>query len=433
MSDAALNRTERAELERLRAQAPDRGGRRGLRWAGSIVLLVLAAVVIAAAAVTVFARSQVLDTDRFVDTMEPLYSDAEVRAAVAARVSNAIDQALDVEALVAEAIDAVQTRGAPEVLDRLAVPLASGVDSFIDEQVHTVVHSEQFTELWREATRGAHVALVGLLTGERDGALRLQGQDLVLDLGPVLAQVKERLVDSGFGLAERIPAMSVTFTVAESEALPKLRTAASLLDAAAWVLPIAGLALLAAGIALAPGRRRGLLIGALCVAAAMLLLSGALTVGRGAYLAGLGDSVQSPQAAANIYDTVTRLLRSGIQTVTVLALITALACWLLGPGAVARGTRRTGVAGRNAAARGLAGSGLTFGAAGGLVHRHRRGIQLLLVVGGLLWIVLWRHPGVPGVVTVALVVAALALIVEVVGRTSVEAERAAGLPGAGPV
>lgn len=366
-------------------------------------------------------RNEVLNTDRFLDTMEPLYADDAVRAAVAFRIGAAIDEQVDVDALVAEAIDAVQTKGAPDVLDRLAVPLASGVESFIDKQIN----ADEFTELWREAMRGAHTAFVSVLTGERDdAALQLKGDELVLDLGPVLAKVKERLVDSGFGLAERIPAISVDFPIAESEAFPKMRTAASLLDAAAWVLPIAGLALLAAGIVVAPDRRRGLLIGALCIAGGMLLLSAALTIGRSAYLAGLGDSVHSPEAAANVYDALTRFLKGTAETITVLALIVALACFLLGPGTIARASRRLGASGRNAAAWGLANAGVTFGAVGAFVERYRRGIELALVLAGLVWIVLWRHPGVSGVITVAIVVAVLALIVEVIGRASVEARGA---------
>ncbi|MFG3340831.1 hypothetical protein [Glycomyces sp. NPDC048151] len=425
MSDAALNESERAELERLRAQVVRTGrGGRAARWAGAVTLLVLAAVVLVLASVTVFARNEVLNTDRFVETMQPLYTDEEVRAAVEYRVGAAIDEAVDTKALVAEALDTLETRGAPDALSRLSGPLASGIDSFIDKQVHTVVYSDQFTELWRDATRGAHTALVALLEGTGT-TLQIQGEDLVLDLAPVLERVKERLVDGGFGLAERIPAMSVSFTIAKSEAFPKLQTAATLLDAAAWILPIAGLALLAAGIAIAPNRRRGLLIGALCLAGGMLLLSAALVVGRGAYLAGLGDAVHSTAAAGNVYDTVTRFLKSGAQTITVLALIVALACWILGPGTAARAVRRLGVRGRDAAARGLAGAGLTFGAVGGFVQRYRRGIEFALVFAGLLWIVLWRYPGVSGVITVAIVVAVLALVVEVVARTAVESETAA--------
>jgi hypothetical protein len=426
MADAELNRAERAELERLRARAAGAGKRHGgWRWAGSTVLLVLAALVLTLAAVTVYARNEVLNTDRFVATMEPLYTDDAVRAAVAARIGAKIDETLDVDAIVSDAINAVQTKGGPDALDRLAKPLASGVESFIDKQIDNVVYSDQFTELWRQAMRGAHTAFVAALTGERDdAALQIKGDELVLDLGPILAKVKERLVAAGFGLAEHIPAASVEFPVAHSEAFPKMRTAASLLDAAAWVLPIAGLALLAGGIVVAPDRRRGLLIGALCIAGGMLLLSAALMVGRGAYLAGLGDSVKSPEAAANVYDALTRFLKSAAETITVLALIVAVACWLLGPSAAARASRRLGASGRDAAARGLANAGVTFGAVGVFVQRYRRGIELALVLAGLVWIVLWRHPGVSGVVTVTVVVAVLALIVEVIGRASVEARGA---------
>ncbi|GAA2135641.1 hypothetical protein [Glycomyces algeriensis] len=421
MADAALNRAERAELERLRAQTAPGRGKRAARWAGSVALLVLAAIVLVLASVTVFARNEILNTDRFAATMAPLYKDEEVRAAIAVRVNGAVNKALDTEKLVAEAIDAVQTKGGPDVLDRLAVPLASGIDSFIDKQVTAVVYSDQFTELWREATLRAHTSLVALLNGDSGGALELKGQDLVLDLGPLVERVKNRMVEAGFGLAERIPAVSVNFTIAQSEAFPKLRVAASLLDAASWILPIAGLALLAAGIAVAPNRRRGLLIGALCLAVGMLLLSAGLTIGRGAFLAGLGDGVQSQQAAVNVYDTLTRFLKGAAETITVLAVIVALACWVTGPGRAPTALRRLGGGGRNAIARGLAGAGVTFGRFGTGVHRNRRAIEIALVVAGLLWLVLWRHPGVSGVVTVAIVVAVLVLIVELIGRAAVEA------------
>ncbi|WP_344487772.1 hypothetical protein [Glycomyces endophyticus] len=424
MTDAALNRAERKELERLRARAAGRKGR-GARWTGAVVLLVLAAITGVLATATVFARNEVLNTDRFVANMEPLYRDEEIRGAVAARVSGAITGALDVEALVAEAVDAVQTKGGPEVLDRLAAPLASGVNSFIDDQVQAVVHSDQFTELWRQANRTAHTSLVRLLTGDGDGALSLDGNDLVLDLGPVLDAAKARLVAAGFDLAARLPELSVTFTVATSESFPKLQVAAALLNAAAWVLPIAALALLAAGVAIAPSRRRGLGLGALFLAVGMLLLWGAVSIGRSAYLAGLGDAVQSPTAAANLYTALTRFLIGGAQTIAVLALIVALACWLLGPGAAATAVRRLALGARDGLARLLAGAGLGFGAFGAFVFRSRRPIEFAAVAAGLLWLVLWRHPGVSGVLTVALVVALFIAVVEVVGRASQDARAAA--------
>jgi len=423
MSDAALNRSEREELERLRARTGRRGS--GARWTGAVVLLVFAALLGVLATVTVFARNELLDTDRFVANVEPLYGDAEVRAAVAARVSGALTDALDVDALVAEAIAAVQTKGAPDLLTRLGSPLASGINSFIDKQVHTVVYSDQFTELWRGATREAHTALVGLLTGEQGGTLQIRGQDLVLDLGPVMDAAKQRLVDNGFGLAARVPAVAVSFTIASSAAFPKMQLAAALIDTLSWLLPIVALALLAAGIALAPSRRRGLLIGAVCTAAGMLLLWAAISFGRAAYLAGLGDSVQSPTAARNVYDTLTRFLVDGAQTIALLALIVALACWLVGPGVAARAVRRLATGGRDVVARTLSGAGLSFGPFGAFVHRYRRAIEFLAVIAGLLWIVLWRHPGVSGLLQITAVVLLVVLIVEVIGRSALEARRSA--------
>ena len=68
-----------------------------------LALLVLAAIVLVLASVTVFARNEILNTDRFAATMAPLYKDEEVRAAIAVRVNGAVNKALDTEKLVAEA------------------------------------------------------------------------------------------------------------------------------------------------------------------------------------------------------------------------------------------------------------------------------------------------------------------------------------------
>ena len=74
------------------------------------------------------------------------------------------------------------------------------------------------------------------------------------------------------------------------------------LNTAAWLLPLFALALLLAGVVVAPNRRRGLLVGSVMFAVAMLVLLGVLAGVRTYYLNNLPDTVQTPDAVAAVYD-----------------------------------------------------------------------------------------------------------------------------------
>ena len=90
---AQLPEADRAELQRLRAEVAQlrasqtgragragrsgrsgRAGRSG-RWAGAVTLLLVAVLLGIASIVAVFARNQLLDTDRYVATVAPLARD----------------------------------------------------------------------------------------------------------------------------------------------------------------------------------------------------------------------------------------------------------------------------------------------------------------------------------------------------------------------
>ena len=81
---AELTATERAELERLRAEnaalraererpagGPDRGGRQRWRTTVAILCIVIACVLAPLSVVAIWTRNQVTDTDRYVATVTP--------------------------------------------------------------------------------------------------------------------------------------------------------------------------------------------------------------------------------------------------------------------------------------------------------------------------------------------------------------------------
>jgi hypothetical protein len=68
----------------------------------------------------------------------------------------------------------------------------------------------------------------------------------------VAAQIRERLLDRGFRLAERIPDVEHEFTVLEADGLSRAQNAVRWLDRASTALPLLAVALIAAAVYIAP-------------------------------------------------------------------------------------------------------------------------------------------------------------------------------------
>lgn len=420
---ADLSEPERDELHRLRAEVVQlragsgrRGAGRRARWGLASVLVVLSVVVWVAAAVGVYARTELLDTNRYVETVAPLARDPVVQQAVADRLADELVTRLELEGLLRQLVDALEAQGAPEVLDGLVGPVTGGVRSFIHTQVRAVLASDQFAQVWDAANRVAHDELDAVLTTGQGRFLVVDADTLYLDLGGIVTVVKQRLVDAGLTLVERLPDFTVTVPLVASGQLPELQRWTRLLNAAAWMLPLVALALLAGAVAAAPNRRRALLIGAAGVGIGMLALIAAVAAARGYYLDHLPPTVRSPDAAATIYDTLLRFLVSGAQTLTVIAALVVVGCWLVGPGRLATAARRAGGWLLDRAAVGLQRARLPLGQLPALVARHRRAIEGVLVAAVLAILVIWRRPGMSGTLWLTAGLATAVVLVELVAR-----------------
>ena len=106
-----LSIDERAELERLRAEAsgrppvdrprsPGRG-----RWTGAIVLLLLAALLAPLSALARWTNTTLLDTDNYVAMVAPLADDPAVQEEISRRITDGVFEALKVEELTAQTAD----------------------------------------------------------------------------------------------------------------------------------------------------------------------------------------------------------------------------------------------------------------------------------------------------------------------------------------
>ena len=298
----------------------------------SFVLIFIAVILAPLSVTTVFAVSQISDTERYVDTVAPLAESEAIQVAVADRISDQVIEAINVDELVEEAVTAI-TSGrdlpprAESGLQGLAAPIESGVDSFIRDKVTEIVQSESFVVAWREANEIGHESLVKLLSGDDSGAVTAQDGALVLNLNEVLAQVKTALIDAGFTRAENIPETDAEFVLFQSDEIATVQSYYSAAQDVGYFLPIATVVLALLGI-LAANRRRvavgGLGIGVFVVMLAVVL---GLDFGRTAYIDALGGSV-SVEAASDSFDTVTVFLFQGAGSLVLVGLALFLAALL---------------------------------------------------------------------------------------------------------
>lgn len=365
----ALGKDERAELLRLRdevatlraqaagaaagvpAEPVSRPPRQGLRWTAVALLLVLVAVLAVGSVAARFTRSQILDTDRYVSTVAPLGSNPALQADVTNQITDEIFARVDVEGLTTEALTALTdvsnlAANAPR-LDQAVIGLApvltSQAKNFVHDTVSSLVRSQQFEDLWIQANRAAHNALVAVMTGNYGlSSVEVdQSGTVSISLGTVIDRVKSELSGRGFAFADKIPSVDKQFVLFQSPELVKAQRAVRALDKASAILPWLGIACAAAAVAVAPtGRRlRALALAGLAIALGMLALAIGILIGRAIYLDSVPPDILSPDAATAVIDTVLVPLRTSLRAVAVLGLVIALGAYLIGGSSSATAVR----------------------------------------------------------------------------------------------
>jgi len=304
------------------------------------VLIVLSALLVVASVAARFARSEVLNTDRYVATVAPLASDPGIQAAVTTRVTDAVMKSADIPRLVQQLAGSIDVKGAQAAATLAAPALTNWLQGQVSRVVGDVVTSPEFSTLWINANRAAHTQLDRILPGEDSGAVATTGNNIVIDLGVVFNAVRDQLVQRGWSFLARIPDQSIPYTVATIDNLTEVQRYVSLLDKAATWLPVLALVLLGLAVWCAPNSRRALLIGLVATAVALLLTLLLYARFRDVYADRAGQRGLNVTNALTVWDTVLAYLVKALVTVTVTALLAALWTFLAGPGRIATSFRR---------------------------------------------------------------------------------------------
>ncbi|MEU9083586.1 hypothetical protein [Streptomyces sp. NPDC048357] len=404
----------------------------------SAVLITLTCILVPVSLLTVWVHDIVLDTDRYVSTVAPLASNPDVEAAAVHRITEAADVRVDGAEVTADLAKWLESQGLPPRVGNAVKALGPQLDSAADAAVSKVatrfVEGDRFEKIWTTANRAAHNAVVHALTGQGRGAVEVEGGTVTLNIGEAVEKVKEDLVKAGISPAEKIPEVNKQMVLFQSDKLAKIRSLVHLLDVLGNWLPVLTVLLGVAGVLLARRRRRALVTTMLCAAAACLILAIALVIARRYYLDHLPEQVQSPAAAAAIFDTLVRFLRVSIRTAIVLGIVVALGAYLSGAGRLPRGVRGTAERAADSAAGWGAAHGVHTGRAGTWVQDHRRWLTTGVLLVLALVFALWNHPTVLTVLLLVLILLAVLAVLALLaagGRRGDGAGAPRGAPGGG--
>jgi len=293
------------------------------------VLVVVAAVLLFFGLFALFAARIAL-TDTFVaPTTGELLRDPVVRLAVSQYLATQALESQNVEARVAAAL--------PPRAKQLAGPITQGLEVVGVNVANRVLGNPRVVDLIENAAKVTNTRLLKLINEGTSGRVETQGNDVVLNLRPVVIQVAQKL-----GVNPPTGEDAGQLVILKST---RLETARKLLHAlriiSLWIGPLA-LLLYAAAVWLAVGRRRRML---LWIGVSLIVVGLVLRLVRrvaGTYLVNrlTEDAQQYRNGADRAYDILTKYLLAATVTLLIIGVVTVLGTMLAGPGRRETAVRR---------------------------------------------------------------------------------------------
>lgn len=311
-------------LREVDATGQSGGTRTGRDGAVVWALIVISCVLLVLGTVAVGVERVLLNTDRWVDAVAPLATDATVQASLADAAATQATQALE------KGIASL-----PTPLQRLATPDAA-FTTYVHDQALSLLETPQFAQLWLDVNRSAHGMLVQVLRGQTrtDGPLVVSNGALQLNVLAFIPSLTQRVQQLPGNLQTALPPDFGYVALISASALSTAQRIVELVDRATWVIVVAGVLSVLVTVAAAADRRLAALRMGIGVAAGLLLIGLGLTavplwVGASMAERPIGGAVQAALGA---------VLTSVIQLMIVVfsaAVITAVVAFAFG-----RSTRR---------------------------------------------------------------------------------------------
>ena len=356
------------------ATASSGGGR--TRGIAAWVITVLAAIAVSASVVAFWVHESVLDTDRFMAAVTPAVESEAVQAVIADRVSDELIEALDLESRIGAAVTAAGdgisealgdalglTPTQVERLDRLdiglqrlAAPIAAGVETRIRGAVDQFVTSVAGSDRLLEVVAAAHERAVHLVRNELEDLpnVVVEEGEVRLNLVPILAEALRSVVNQGIGAigierqippfdsnedAERaitrladvlgrdLPSDFGQVKLMTEDQLQNAQDLVRTFDRLVWLLLILAVVLAVLAVILAPTRRSGLIRVGVGVAIAVVLGWVAVDL-ISARLADAAGTAEGATAIAELTSTVVATMQPVTAALAIIGLGAAAAAFI---------------------------------------------------------------------------------------------------------
>jgi hypothetical protein len=343
----------KAENEALKAKV-DKASKRDKRggfWRRFTVwlLVILACVFSVLGALSIWVKTTTLDTNTFVNTVGPLVKNEQVAKAVSNAAVQELFKQYDVSGQIQAGLtDLSQTirQAAPNLphpdinLAVIAAPITGGLQSFASTVAQKILTSDAFYKVWTETLRLSHTAAVNIVTGKGNKVITSQGDTIVLNLAPLLDQVKAKLADAGLGFLNKVqvPANFGQVKLFTSSQLGVAKGMVHLLETLSWVLPLLAFIFFVLAVVIAKDRRKVLLREGIGLAIAMLIVLVVLRVAHNELL-GLVKKQQNLAAANVIWTSMISGLRQALWGLLALGVVVSVGAGVAGPSKWALWTR----------------------------------------------------------------------------------------------
>lgn len=394
------------------------------RSIASGVLLALAILLTPTALITNWAAVQVDNTQRFVDTLGPLASNPKVQELVITEVTNKLDETVDFAGTTSSLIDGLSSAlnlptSAKKALGLISDPLAAGVKGLVHDAVSKVVKSEGFQAAWTQTLTITQEQVTKLLKGEESGVLKMAADGTVtMNLKPVIAEVKQSLINSGVGFAAAIPEMDLTVELGK---IPELAVARVVYQVGVGVgtwLPWVVFGLYLLGFALAVRRARAVLVSSVFLLISSVLMLIVFSFGRLLAINSVSDTFAP--AVGVVWDAVSAYAVTVVAGLIALSVISLVASWILmgdeqSPVRQWFGRTFTQLRGR------LDSVGVTMGAAGRVLYRVRVTLRVLIIVIAGFAVAMVQPMNVGSVIWASVIVLILLFVLELLQRPPVAA------------
>ena len=316
-------------------------GHKGRRI-GAWVLVVLVFVLTPLTLASGWARLILANEKAYVSATSPLANEESVQAAIEDRVTTAVMTKVDSLDLDEQVIDWLN--GFERMPDRvksaaqaLMGSLNQGLESVVRNAVTTVVTSQQFQKAWDTLQTTIHKQFTAIMNG--DSVLLTPEGGLALQLQPVVAAVRQHLVDNGRAWAANIPDTDLRYDLLSPTQTQTLRGYYKLATGAVWVLSVLWVVVAVAAVLLALNRPMAIVRVAIATILGALLIVVGVRVVQNKLVAD-GADLQHPSAIEAIFRDVLSGLRDGVRITVAVFFVVALVAWLFSRGRAATAARR---------------------------------------------------------------------------------------------